>query len=126
MAGKGSHISQLHLPSMCPGEHGMERGSLQRVSATDSDFRTALGTLVKFLWLEPQTLRPGTPNPKSSIHSASGPHMMVVLLRGQQPGSLHRNRAGFSCWVAVKELKLSYYIGETLLFTICTHYGNLI
>ena len=29
-------------------------------------------------------------------------------------------------WVAVKELKLSYYIGETLLFTIDTHYGNLI
>ena len=29
-------------------------------------------------------------------------------------------------WVAVKELNLSYYIGETLLFTICTHYGNLI
>ena len=28
--------------------------------------------------------------------------------------------------VAVKELKLSYYIGETLLFTIHTHYGNLI
>ena len=29
-------------------------------------------------------------------------------------------------WVAVKELILSYYIGETLLFTIYTHYGNLI
>ena len=31
-------------------------------------------------------------------------------------------------WVAVKELKLSYYIGETLLFTIYiyTHYGNSI
>ncbi|CAE7717973.1 TYRAAT2 [Symbiodinium pilosum] len=29
-------------------------------------------------------------------------------------------------WVAVKELKLSYYIGETLLFSIYTHYGNLI
>ena len=29
-------------------------------------------------------------------------------------------------WVAVKELKLSYYIGETLLFTMYTHYGNLI
>ena len=29
-------------------------------------------------------------------------------------------------WVAVKELKLSYYIGETLLFTIHTHCGNLI
>ena len=28
-------------------------------------------------------------------------------------------------WVAVKEFKLSYYIGETLLFTIYTHYGNL-
>ena len=29
-------------------------------------------------------------------------------------------------WVAVKELRLSYYIGETLLFTIYTHHGNLI
>ena len=29
-------------------------------------------------------------------------------------------------WVAVKELKLSYYIGGTLLFTIYTHHGNLI
>ena len=29
-------------------------------------------------------------------------------------------------WVAVKELELSYYIRETLLFTIYTHYGNLI
>ena len=28
-------------------------------------------------------------------------------------------------WVAVKELKLSYYTGETLLFIIYTHYGNL-
>ena len=25
-----------------------------------------------------------------------------------------------------KELKLSYYIGETRLFTMYTHYGNLI
>ena len=32
---------------------------------------------------------------------------------------------GLYDWVAVKELKLSYYIGETLLFTIYTHYGNL-
>ena len=31
-------------------------------------------------------------------------------------------------WVAVKELKLGYYIGETQLFTIYiyTHSGNLI
>ena len=28
-------------------------------------------------------------------------------------------------WVAVKELKLSYYIGGTLLFSMYTHYGNL-
>ena len=33
---------------------------------------------------------------------------------------------GVMDWVAVKELKLSYYIGGTLLFTIYTHYGNLI
>ena len=25
-------------------------------------------------------------------------------------------------WAAVKELKLSYYIGETILFTCYTHY----
>ena len=29
-------------------------------------------------------------------------------------------------WAAVKELKLSYYIGKTLLFTMYTRYGNLI
>ena len=29
-------------------------------------------------------------------------------------------------WVAVKELKLGYYIGETLLFTMYTHCGHLI
>ena len=29
-------------------------------------------------------------------------------------------------WVAVKELKLSHHIWETLLCTIYTHYGNLI
>ena len=29
----------------------------------------------------------------------------------------------FKNWVAVKELKLSYYIGETLSLTIYTHYG---
>ena len=29
-------------------------------------------------------------------------------------------------WVAVKELNLSYYIGETLLLTIYTHYDNSI
>ena len=27
-------------------------------------------------------------------------------------------------WVAVNELKVSYYIGETLLCTIYTHYGK--
>ena len=29
-------------------------------------------------------------------------------------------------WVAVKELSLSYYIAETLLFTIYTHCCNFI
>ena len=30
---------------------------------------------------------------------------------------------GSHFWVAVKELKLSYFFEETLLFTVCTHYG---
>ena len=29
-------------------------------------------------------------------------------------------------WVAVQELEITYYIGETLLFAIYTQYGNLI
>ena len=37
-----------------------------------------------------------------------------------------RRTSSESNWVDVKELNLSYYIGETLLFTIYTHYGNLI
>ena len=39
--------------------------------------------------------------------------------------SMRLQRLGFS-WAAVKELKLSYYIGETLLITIYTHSGHLI
>ena len=38
----------------------------------------------------------------------------------------HADRAPSKNWVAVKELNLSYYVGETLLFTIYTHSGNLI
>ena len=29
-------------------------------------------------------------------------------------------------WVAVKELNLSYYSGETVLITLYTHYVNLV
>ena len=42
------------------------------------------------------------------------------------PKGARGSRALPPTWVAVKELNLSYYIGETLLFTINTHYGNLI
>ena len=41
-------------------------------------------------------------------------------------GGLHSTLPAPSVWVADKELNLSYYIGETRLFTIYTHYGNLI
>ena len=39
-------------------------------------------------------------------------------VRGEVPASI-------AVWVAIKELKLKNYIGETLLFIIYTHYGNL-
>ena len=47
------------------------------------------------------------------------------------PLALCKNPAAFEQsldydWVAVKELNLSYYIRETLVFAIYTHYGNLI
>ena len=42
-------------------------------------------------------------------------------------GAIVKGCQGFRVyWVAVKALKLSYYLGETLLFTIYTHDGNLI
>ena len=52
--------------------------------------------------------------------------MQANGLWGPFLGSLPRaletgERSDVLCWVAVKELKLSYYIGETLL----PHYGNL-
>ena len=31
---------------------------------------------------------------------------------------------GATYWVAVKELKLSYCVGETILITMYTHYAN--
>ena len=36
------------------------------------------------------------------------------------------NQPSLNNWVAVKEVILSYNVGETLLFTIYSHYGNLI
>ena len=53
----------------------------------------------------------------------------VCRRRGVGSGLRLRHLSNFQMllfWVAVKELKLSYYIGEALLFTIYTHYGNLI
>ena len=50
---------------------------------------------------------------------ASNDLMQARLLAGHS--GLHRFRASdsvYSYWVAVKELNLSYHIGETLLFTI--------
>ena len=68
--------------------------------------------------------------------SSAGPK--GILMRAQASFTLQIPKAerigersqieklSFLNWVVVKELNLSYYIGETLLFTIYTHYGNLI
>ena len=62
-------------------------------------------------------------------HRVSGCSSVCPFIRAGE--SRFRSTASFVCsmainWVAVKELRISYYIGETLLFTIYTHYGNLI
>ena len=46
-----------------------------------------------------------------------GPFKMTPLILGTSAISLIR--------LAVKELKLSYYVGENIPITIYTHYGNL-
>ena len=54
--------------------------------------------------------------------------MFEDLFRGMVRLLMFRRYMALNDWVAVKELELSYYIGETLLFTIYiyTHYGNFI
>ena len=72
------------------------------------------------------------------LRNRTGPSLVAVSscykLRSMQSLQLPASLQDYPCfvpedrkyWVAVKELKLSYYIGETLLLTIYTHYGNLI
>ena len=55
------------------------------------------------------------------------PLMLCGLLLGE--GSTHRTAEHpikTTSWVAVKELNVGYYFGETILITIDTNYGNLI
>ena len=59
--------------------------------------------------------------PHSKWNATLSPKACGGQLKGRGPGC-HLTLY----WVAVKELKLSYYIGETLLCTMYTHYGNLI
>ena len=54
------------------------------------------------------------------LAKATPSKLFMMLLDYSKDGTLQ------VYWVAVKELKLSYYIAETLLFTMYTHYGNLI
>ena len=58
----------------------------------------------------------------SAKRTLSHVRTMLMLKLISQPNS----QLGCINWVAVKELNLSYYIGETLLFTVYTQYGNLI
>ena len=58
-------------------------------------------------------------------------HLERTSPNGYLEGGLSRDHLGSGDlpeleWVAVKELNLNYYIGETLLFTIYTHPGNFI
>ena len=64
----------------------------------------------------------------SQIRDASFGNLHVGLAQATRKSTRSQCRGlGTSvCWVAVKELNLSYYIGETLLFTIYTQYGNSI
>ena len=70
------------------------------------------------------------------MHGVSLPHSIpptghaCAKLEVVRPSSANakqhtRKQQAVQTWVAVKELKLSYYIGETLLSTIYTNYGNL-
>ena len=50
--------------------------------------------------------------------------MRPASVAGESAASQHRVGDVFT-WAAVTELNLNCYIGETILTTIYTHYGNL-
>ena len=76
----------------------------------------------------PKTLELGV-DLENSVNDSSEAHYAfpepdATVIPSHHFNALHQ--AGkpefYKNWVAVKELELSYYIGETLLFTIYTHY----
>ena len=72
-----------------------------------------------YIYIYKIKLRP-KPVRKPSLAMPQG----VAVNRGMQSADTETTDTTVSD--AVKELKLSYYTGETRLFTIYTHYGNLI
>ena len=50
----------------------------------------------------------------------------MALLGPSNPSTNGSLKAEWPNEVAVKELNLSYYIGEIILIIMSTHYGNLI
>ena len=67
-----------------------------------------------------------TLHPDQCSHGKSdggvNPTQSITMRQGNQESVA--SVGAFVGWVALKELKLSYYIGETLLFPIYTHNRN--
>ena len=59
----------------------------------------------------------------SMFHSLHHGWFLLALLELEEIWHLLYSSVGPVFWVAVKELNLTYYFGETILVTICTHYG---
>ena len=72
----------------------------------------------KMIPIEPLIRTPTIP-----LQSFCIPNLKFLHVLNLKPSTRSSKSPYF--WVAVKEFKLSYYIGETLLFTIYTHCGNL-
>ena len=108
---------------------GDSLGSLLRCQASAQDLQKssaeshtkAVNRFRRYITLHPK------PNlkPQKQIVVLNSALPIILAFKQPQP-SLRKHSWTAFVWVAVKELKLSYYIGETLLFTIYTHYGNLI
>ena len=64
-------------------------------------------------------------NPKPQFRITLVLRILVVLVLAWLPVQLKAFIAMLVIGVAVKEFSLSYYIWETILITIYTHYGNL-
>ena len=112
--------------TVAAGPHGMRKG--RKEAGPSGKKKTGRRSTKKIIAAGPNGTRKGRTGAGPSVKTRRSRQPGVAGMNGPS-GAVNRTvvRAPTACnWLAVKKLNLSYYVGETLLVIICTHYGYLI